>query len=176
MRARPAVLALVLALVLAPAATGCTRTPHPRPNPEPTTMLTRQQAADAVDALIKDAATHLSPTATITVFARNELPCGPGFAPSGDAYAVEHTYDVLDYHGGVRTAVDTLRTYWLSNGFRPFNETKNPDGTVTGVGVQRVSDGFHARVFYNDAEDLMISASSTCVTSESASETASAGS
>ena len=126
MHARPAVLALVLALVVAPAAAGCTRTPHPRPTPEPTTMPTRQQAADAVDALI-------------------------------------------EYDGDVRTAVDTLRTYWLSNGFRPFNETKNPDGTVTGVGVQRVSDDFHARVFYNDAEDLMISASSICVTSASTS-------
>lgn len=171
MRSRSAVLALVLATALA--AAGCTRTPNPRPNPEPTTMLTRQQAADAVDALIRDAATHLSPAATITVFARNELPCGPGFAPSGDDYAVEHTYDVLNYPGDVRTAVDTLRTYWLGNGFRPFNETKDPDGTVTGVGVQRISDGFHARVFYNDAEDLMISASSTCVTD---SESASAGS
>lgn len=166
MPARPALLALVLTLAGALAAAGCTRTPNPRPNPEPT-MLTRQQAVDAVDALIRDAATHLSPTATIKVFARNELPCGPGFAPSGDDYAVEHTYDVLDYRGDVRTAVDTLRTYWLDNGFRPFNETRNPDGTVTGVGVQRVSDGFHARVFYNDAEDLMISASSTCVTSAS---------
>jgi hypothetical protein len=167
MRIRPAVLALVLALVGAPAAAGCTGTSNPRPNPEPTSMLTRQQAADAVDALIKDAVTHLSAAATIEIFARNELPCGPGFAPSGDDYAVEHTYDVLNYDGEVRTAVDNLRTYWLGNGFRPFNETKDPDGTVTGVGVQRVSDGFHARVFYNDADDLMISASSTCVTSVS---------
>ena len=165
MPARPAVVTIVLLAVAL--ATGCTRTPNQRPDPEPTTVLTRQQAADAVDALIKDAAAHLSPTATITVFARNEVPCGPGFAPSGDDYAVEHTYDVVGYDGGVRTAVDTLRTYWLGNGFRPFNETKKPDGTVTGVGVQRVSDGFHARVFYNDADDLMISASSTCVTSPS---------
>lgn len=169
MRARPLVLAVASALAVALALAGCTRTPPPRPNPEPTTMLTRQQAADAVDALIKDAATHLAPTATIEVFARNELPCGPGFAPSGDDYAVEHTYDVRNYTGDVRTAVDTLRTYWLDNGFRPFNETRDPDGTVTGVGVQRISDGFHARIFYNDAEDLMISASSTCVTSDSTS-------
>lgn len=155
--------ALVLLLALALAATGCARTPQTRKK-EPA-VLTRQQAVDAVDTLIKDAVAHLSSTATIEVFARNELPCGPGFAPSGDDYAVEHTYDILDYHGGVPAAVDTLRTYWLGNGFRAFNETKNEKGVVTGVGVERVSDGFHARIFYNDAEDLMISASSTCVTS-----------